>query len=55
MTVVITRYFAAHSDSDGAIANIYGPFADDDAARAWADANIAERTVWTTESVFAPF
>jgi hypothetical protein len=55
MSIVITHSRARHDDVDGAIANVFGPFADDDAARAWADENVDPRTVWTLQDVTAPF
>ena len=62
MVIVIT--FFSSSREDGApsqIANVFGPFSGtdgadaEDTARAWADANVDARTVWTTEDVRTPF
>lgn len=53
--VVITRFPSRHDDGrDGAIREVIGPFVDDDAARAWAEATLDPKIMWTWEDIRAP-
>jgi hypothetical protein len=51
--LVVTR-FRGSEHHEGAIREVIGPFEDDDAARAWAEANVDGRTLWTTEDLIPP-
>jgi hypothetical protein len=54
--MVIVTMQAATYDGDVDTMGIWGPFPDEDAARAWAEAAFADdRREWTTQDVWAPF